>query len=602
MFLSTDSILQGGKYRILSLLGQGGFGITYLAEHTLLGRKVAVKEFFMKDVCNREDDSRVSVPSLGSRELVEKFRIKFLKEARLIATFNNPHIISVYDVFEENGTAYYVMEYLEGKSLSALVAGGAGIDEEVAVRYVRQVAKALSDIHSRNLLHLDVKPANIMLKESGEAVLIDFGISKHYDEAGSQTSSGLVGLSEGYAPMEQYKKGGISSFSPATDIYSLGATLYKLLTGITPPHASDVYDDGLPALPDGISADVRRAVEAAMQPRRRERPQSAAEFIALLDSENKAAAVIAGATAVADSHAESLTMVDVPIVMPMPEPVAETAIASVVEQVEPVIKETPATTVSPAASVGDVTKKSAPVRKNKQNSGKGWLVLLLLLLLLIGVVIYFVIGENAGSENSAYKAKKDTVATLENPAQDDIAQGMLPIEADNSQQPTWEDSVAIVEEKPDAEPATVPVPKKEVKEPVPVKIVEVEEVSDMPEYEESGDVLVEEEVEEEQIFYAIEEQPSFPGGMQKMYEYLSKNIKYPKASLDKGSQGKTILRFVVEKDGSITRVEILKSSGDAFLDREAVRVVEAMPKWSPGMQGDRPVRGWFTLPINFRLQ
>ena len=118
--MSTDSILQGGKYRILSLLGQGGFGITYLAEHTLLGRKVAVKEFFMKDVCNREDDSRVSVPSLGSRELVEKFRIKFLKEARLIATFNNPHIISVYDVFEENGTAYYVMEYLEGKAYRLL--------------------------------------------------------------------------------------------------------------------------------------------------------------------------------------------------------------------------------------------------------------------------------------------------------------------------------------------------------------------------------------------------------------------------------------------------------------------------------------------------
>lgn len=441
-----------------------------------------------------------------------------------------------------------------------------------------------------------------MLKESGEAVLIDFGISKHYDEAGSQTSSGLVGLSEGYAPMEQYKKGGISSFSPATDIYSLGATLYKLLTGITPPHASDVYDDGLPALPDGISANVRRAVEAAMQPRRRERPQSAAEFIALLDSDNKAAAVIAGATAVADSHAESLTMVDVPIVMPMPEPVAETAIASVVEQVEPVIQETPATTVSPAAPVGDVTKKSAPVRNDKQNGGKGWLVLLLLLLLLVGGVVYFVIGKEPDSGKSAHKAKKDTVATLENPARDDIAQGMLPIEADYSQQPTWEDSVAIVEEKPDAESATVPVPKKEVKEPVPVKIVEVEEVSDMPEYEESGDVLVEEEVEEEQIFFAVEVQPSFPGGVSALYRFLSENLKYPRISRDNNSQGITIVRFIVEKDGSITNAEVLKSSGDIYLDKEAMRVVSTMPKWSPGMQGDRPVSVWFNLPINFRLQ
>lgn len=601
MFLSTGSILQGGKYRILSLLGQGGFGITYLAEHTLLGRKVAVKEFFMKDVCNREDDSRVSVPSLGSRELVEKFRIKFLKEARLIATFNNPHIISVYDVFEENGTAYYVMEYLEGKSLSALVAGGAGIDEEVAVGYVRQVAKALSDIHSRNLLHLDVKPANIMLKESGEAVLIDFGISKHYDEAGSQTSSGLVGLSEGYAPMEQYKKGGISSFSPATDIYSLGATLYKLLTGITPPHASDVYDDGLPALPDGISANVRRAVETAMQPRRKERPQSAAEFIALLDSENKAAAVIAGATVVADSQAEPLTTVDAPAVNLMPGRGAETAIAPVAEQTKPATPVNPTAPVPPAAHVGGSVKKEAPVRNDKQNGGKGWLVLLLLLLLLIGVVIYFVIGENAGSENSAYKAKKDTVATLENPARDDIAQGMLLIEADNSQQPTWEDSVAIVEEKPDAEPETVPVPKKEVKEPVPVKIVEVEEVSDMPEYEEPGDVMVEEEVEDG-VYGASEVQPSFPGGTQALLRFISENLKYPRISRENGSTGTTVVRFAVEKDGSIANAKVLKSSGDIYLDKEAIRVVSTMPKWSPGMQNHHPVRVWFNLPINFRLQ
>ncbi len=286
MELIRGKELQNGKYRIIDVLGQGGFGITYLAEQVSLGgRKVAIKEFFMKEHCNRDETSSfVSVPSMGSRDLVEHFKQKFLKEARTIASFTSSSIVNVFDVFEENGTAYYVMEYLEGDSLKAIVDREGAIPEETAVKYIRQIGSALSEIHSKKLVHLDIKPANIMLNFKGEAVLIDFGISKHYDETGSQTSSGLVGLSEGYAPMEQYKKGGLTSFSPATDIYSLGATLFKLLTGQTPPHASDVNDDGLPPMPETLSATVRKAVESAMQPRRKDRPQSMAEFLRLLES------------------------------------------------------------------------------------------------------------------------------------------------------------------------------------------------------------------------------------------------------------------------------------------------------------------------------
>ena len=286
MELISGKELQNGKYRIIDVLGQGGFGITYLAEQVSLGgRKVAIKEFFMKEHCNRDETSSfVSVPSMGSRDLVEHFKQKFLKEARTIASFTSSSIVNVFDVFEENGTAYYVMEYLEGDSLKAIVDREGAIPEETAVKYIRQIGSALSEIHSKKLVHLDIKPANIMLNFKGEAVLIDFGISKHYDETGSQTSSGLVGLSEGYAPMEQYKKGGLTSFSPATDIYSLGATLFKLLTGQTPPHASDVNDDGLPPMPETLSATVRKAVESAMQPRRKDRPQSMAEFLRLLES------------------------------------------------------------------------------------------------------------------------------------------------------------------------------------------------------------------------------------------------------------------------------------------------------------------------------
>ncbi len=284
MKLKEGTLLQGGRYRIDRVLGQGGFGITYLGEHVMLGNKLAIKEFFMKDLCNRDaETSGVSVGSEGSREIVERFRMKFIKEARSIYRLKHKHIIHVIDVFEENGTAYYVMEYIGGGSLADKVRTGV-LPETDAVRYIRQVASALEYVHSKSVMHLDVKPANILLDEKDNAVLIDFGLAKQYDNEGHQTSTTPVGISHGYAPLEQYRRGGVSTFSPATDIYSLGATLYKLVTGLTPPEASDVYDDGLPPMPETISVTVREAIEKAMQPRRKERPQSIAEFLFLLDS------------------------------------------------------------------------------------------------------------------------------------------------------------------------------------------------------------------------------------------------------------------------------------------------------------------------------
>ena len=285
MHLQAGALLKNGEYKIEKVLGQGGFGITYLAEQISLGRKVALKEFFMEGLCNRDvATSHVSVPSVGSKKLVERFKQKFIKEARMIASFDNNHIISIYDVFEENGTAYYVMEYLGSKSLSAIVNEQGIMSETLAMKYIRQVADALAEVHANNLLHLDVKPANIMLNKKGEAVLIDFGISKHYDEAGNQTSSALIGTSEGYAPIEQYEAGALDSFTPATDIYALGATLFFLLTGTRPPKAGDVMNDGLPELPSEISQTASCAITAAMQPRRKDRPQSIAEFLCLVES------------------------------------------------------------------------------------------------------------------------------------------------------------------------------------------------------------------------------------------------------------------------------------------------------------------------------
>lgn len=283
--LSNGTSLQNGKYRILRLLGQGGFGITYEAEQPLLRRKVAIKEFFMKDCCERDEStSRITVGTGSQRGLVEKFRGKFIREAQMIASMDHPNIVRVTDVFEENDTAYYVMENLPCGSLADKVKKEGPLTEELAGKYIRQVAGALEYIHSLNTVHLDVKPSNILLSAKGEAVLIDFGISKHYDDSGEQTSSTPVGISKGFAPLEQSRDGDVSQFKPSTDIYALGATYYYLVTGLVPPEASLLYEEGFPDMPSFISSGLKHAIEQAMSPRRKDRPQTINEFLSLLGS------------------------------------------------------------------------------------------------------------------------------------------------------------------------------------------------------------------------------------------------------------------------------------------------------------------------------
>ena len=326
MNLKQGTQLQGGRYRIEKVLGQGGFAITYLAEQKAPCRKVAIKEFYMADFCERNDDtSYVTLGTSGSREMVKRYLDKFLKEAQNISELEHRNIVSIIDVFEENGTAYYVMKYCSGGSLADRLKDGP-MKETDAMYYIRQVADALDFIHSRNIMHLDVKPANILINEQGEAVLIDFGISKHYGRDDRATTSTPVGISHGYAPLEQYSKSGVSTFSAATDIYSLGATLYKLLTGVTPPEASEVNDSGLPALPSGLSSSVCSAIRAAMQPRRVDRPQSIKEFLALLAVSGSVTPLSADAET--KITAEEATVIESPVVEPLyvePQSVALTA-------------------------------------------------------------------------------------------------------------------------------------------------------------------------------------------------------------------------------------------------------------------------------------
>ena len=185
----------------------------------------------------------------------------------------------------ENGTAYYVMDFIEGESLEDIVNSRGALPEHEAIGYIKQVANALDYLHQRKINHLDVKPANIMIrKKDNIAILIDFGVSKQYDERGEQTSTTPVGISHGYASMEQYNVGGVGTFSPQTDIYSLGATLYKLLTGNTPPQAIEIFNDGFPELPSSISQSIADVIKKTMQSRKIDRPNGVNEFLCELMS------------------------------------------------------------------------------------------------------------------------------------------------------------------------------------------------------------------------------------------------------------------------------------------------------------------------------
>ena len=282
--LKRGSVLQGGKYVIEEKLGDGGFGITYKGLQVGLDRTVAIKEFFMKEYCERDSGtSHVTAGSQGSRAIVDRFQAKFIKEAQTIAKLDNPHVIRIYDIFEENGTAYYVMEYISGGSLEQYVKGRRCLDEPEALNFMNQIADALTYIHGKNILHLDVKPSNVLLRESGEAVLIDFGISKRYDESGEQSSTTPVAISKGYAPIEQYNQGGVSHFDPSTDVYSLGAVLYKLLTGSRPEEASVLISEGL-TIPLHVSARCSGVIKKSMSVRKSDRYQSAAEMKAALSA------------------------------------------------------------------------------------------------------------------------------------------------------------------------------------------------------------------------------------------------------------------------------------------------------------------------------
>lgn len=283
--LKQGSLLDHGKYKVERVLGQGGFGITYLVTDIGLDKKRAIKEFFPKDFCQRDDTtSHISLGTNNTADFVDRLKKKFIKEARNIANLDQHNgIIRIHTVFEENNTAYYVMDYIEGESLSSLVKRFGPLTVDKAINYVKQIGESLGYVHFHNINHLDIKPANIMIrKKDDKAILIDFGLAKQYDAEGQQTSTTPTGISHGFAPLEQYKSGGVSSFSPQTDIYSLAATLYYLVSGTVPPHATDIINEGM-TFPIGFPNVLKSPILKAMSTRKLERPATVNHFLKSLN-------------------------------------------------------------------------------------------------------------------------------------------------------------------------------------------------------------------------------------------------------------------------------------------------------------------------------
>lgn len=270
-----------GRYVIQEVLGQGGFGITYLGIDKLYGNKAAIKEYYPQEIAMRKAqyEDVVTVTSIEEKNNYDKGKKRFLDEAQVMARFNkNEGIVKILDFFEANNTAYIVMEYLEGITLKQYLGKYGVIQFRNLIEMMLPLLEALIEIHSQGLIHRDISPDNIMVQHNGKLKLMDFGAARDYTESGNKSLT--VILKPGYAPPEQYQTHGVQG--PWTDIYALCATIYKCLTGITPPDAiARVMDDKFkePDQLDGkLSPDIKKILWKGMNIFPEERYQDIVEF------------------------------------------------------------------------------------------------------------------------------------------------------------------------------------------------------------------------------------------------------------------------------------------------------------------------------------
>ena len=567
--LAIGTILHGEAYdyKIMDVLGQGTFGITYKAKVEMkgaLGRLdsnmyVAVKEFFMKEVNGRENSS-VTSGSTSNGGLFYYYRDKFEREARNLSTLSHPNIVKVLEAFHANGTTYYSMEYIDGISLDKKIAqspqGRMPLTE--AIETLKQISAAIAFMHSRNMLHLDVKPGNVMMRKDGTAVLIDFGLSKQYTSDGEPESSTKVGAgTPGYAPIEQasYHEG--KGFPTMMDVYALGGTLFKMLTGQRPPEASEILNEGFPTdslrqlfIPDNIVNSISRA----MAPLKKDRWQTVDEFVKHLDEHGEH--TIYEDTSSENARSESTTFDDRKF----------------------------------------SHKLQDDFEDNDEDQTESWFTRNKVVCTVAALLIALVVGLYV--TNSKTDKEPQTAAT-EQPTQ--LADSIAASQEEAGE--TTDGNVADNNETiSDGKPTNGnnndghTSPSQASSRPNKT----TQNGQNAPEPVRSEPLNKPQPVNSTRVYDVVEQMPSFPGGISGLRTYLNQNIRYPAEAQEICVQGRVVVSFVVEKDGHISDVTVLRSV-DPSLDKEAVRVVRNMPRWTPGKQGGEPVRVRYNVPVSFRL-
>lgn len=567
--LAIGTILHGEAYdyKIMNVLGQGTFGITYKAKVEMkgaLGRLdsnmyVAVKEFFMKEVNGRENSS-VTSGSTSNGGLFYYYRDKFEREARNLSTLSHPNIVKVLEAFHANGTTYYSMEYIDGISLDKKIAqspqGRMPLTE--AIETLKQIGAAIAFMHSRNMLHLDVKPGNVMMRKDGTAVLIDFGLSKQYTSDGEPESSTKVGAgTPGYAPIEQasYHEG--KGFPTMMDVYALGGTLFKMLTGQRPPEASEILNEGFPTdslrqlfIPDNIVNSISRA----MAPLKKDRWQTVDEFVKHLDEHGEH--TIYEDTSSESARSESTTFDDRKF----------------------------------------SHKLQDDFEDNDEDQTESWFTRNKVVCAVAALLIALVVGLYVTNLKTD---KEPQTAATEQPTQ--LADSIAASQEEAGE--TTDGNVADNNETiSDGKPTNGnnndghTSPSQASSRPNKT----TQNGQNKPEPVRSEPLYKPQPVNRNSVYDVVEQMPSFPGGISGLRTYLNQNIRYPAEAQETCAQGRVVVSFVVGKDGHISDVTVVRSV-EPSLDKEAVRVVRNMPRWTPGKQGGEPVRVRYTVPVSFRL-
>lgn len=585
--LAIGTILHGEAYdyKIMDVLGQGTFGITYKAKVEMkgaLGRLdsnmyVAVKEFFMKEVNGRENSS-VTSGSTSNGGLFCYYRDKFEREARNLSTLSHPNIVKVLEAFHANGTTYYSMEYIDGISLDKKIAQSpqGRIPLTEAIETLKQIGAAIAFMHSRNMLHLDVKPGNVMMRKDGTAVLIDFGLSKQYTSDGEPESSTKVGAgTPGYAPIEQasYHEG--KGFPTMMDVYALGGTLFKMLTGQRPPEASEILNEGFPTdslrqlfIPDNIVNSISKA----MAPLKKDRWQTVDEFVKHLDEHGEHS--IYEDTSSENARSESTTFDDRKFSHKLQDDPIDAG----------------------QSSQRNASDLSADFEDNDEDQPESWFARNKVVCAVAALLIALVVGLYVTNLKTD---KEPQTAATEQPTQ--LADSIAASQEEAGETPDGkvaDNNETISDGKPTNGNNNDGHSSPSQASSRPNKTTQ--NGQNAPEPVKSKPLNIPQPVNSNRVYDVVEQMPSFPGGISGLRTYLNQNIRYPAEAQENCVQGRVVVSFVVGKDGHISDVTVLRSV-DPSLDKEAVRVIRNMPRWTPGKHGGEPVKVRYNVPVSFRL-